>query len=186
MNTYHREFTLKDGRKTLLRNAVLEDAERLIEYVKATNAETRFLGYEPGEFCMTVQQEREFLRRRSEDAHSLYLVAEIGTEIVGCCDAVPVRDLQRFRHRAAISVSVSKAYWRLGIGRLLLTSILEKCRENGYTQTELEVARDNAPAIALYESLGFVVTGVCKNAFRYPDGSHTDEYFMWLPFDQNQ
>lgn len=43
----------------------------------------------------------------------------------------------------------------IGIGRALVTSVLDVARRRGFTSCRLEVALDNAPAHAFYRSLGF-------------------------------
>ena len=41
-----------------------------------------------------------------------------------------------------------------GLGKALLTTLAEECRERGYRRLEWSVLRWNAPSIAFYESLG--------------------------------
>lgn len=177
-------INLKDGREAVLRNIAVEDAEKMIPFVQGSDTESRFLAREPGEFTMTAVQERDFIRARLEDPRSLWLVAEVNGEIVASCNASPLRNLQRFRHRALLAVAVRQAYWRQGIGRRMMAEVLLWCKQNGYEQAELDVAADNEAATAMYESLGFETTGVYKNGFRYPDGTYADEYFMWLPLSK--
>ena len=55
---------------------------------------------------------------------------------------------------------------RRGIGRALMEACLECARQMGYVQAELEVVADNASAIGLYRSLGFVEFGRNLLAFR--------------------
>jgi ribosomal protein S18 acetylase RimI-like enzyme len=43
-----------------------------------------------------------------------------------------------------------------GVGRALVSRALEVCRERGFTSCGLEVQSDNAAALSLYASLGFV------------------------------
>ncbi len=45
----------------------------------------------------------------------------------------------------------------LGIGRTLVTSVLEEATRRGFTSCRLEVAERNESAQALYRSLGFAV-----------------------------
>lgn len=45
----------------------------------------------------------------------------------------------------------------LGIGRALVACVLDLARRRGFTSCRLEVAAGNAPAHALYRSLGFTV-----------------------------
>lgn len=44
-----------------------------------------------------------------------------------------------------------------GLGRTMVSRVLDVCRERGFARCALEVRADNAPALALYESLGFDV-----------------------------
>ena len=178
------KHTLKDGREAVLRSIAPEDAERMIAFVQAADTESRFLAREPGEFTMTADQERDFIRTKLEDKHSLWLVAELDGQIIASCNASPERNLQRFRHRALLSVAVGKAYWRQGLGRRMMAEALLWCKATGFEQAELDVAADNDAATAMYESLGFETTGVYKNGFKYTDGTYSDGYFMWLPLSK--
>jgi ribosomal protein S18 acetylase RimI-like enzyme len=47
----------------------------------------------------------------------------------------------------------------LGVGELLVRTVLEAAAQRGLDRVVLEVAHENAPAVALYERLGFVRTG---------------------------
>ena len=47
----------KKGREIILRNAVEDDAEKLIDYLKITAAETPFLIREPDEITLSIKQE---------------------------------------------------------------------------------------------------------------------------------
>lgn len=57
---------------------------------------------------------------------------------------------------------------RRGIGRSLLTELLRLAAAAGATRATLEVRSENAPAVRLYETMGFRSLGV-RPAF-YPDG----------------
>lgn len=46
-----------------------------------------------------------------------------------------------------------------GLGRSLVTRVLDVCRQRGFSSCGLEVRADNAPAIALYTGLGFITVG---------------------------
>lgn len=60
-------------------------------------------------------------------------------------------------------VAVHPEYRRRGIGRLLCEAFLARAE-----QCYLEVRRSNLPARALYEALGFVLTGERKNYYKNP------------------
>jgi ribosomal protein S18 acetylase RimI-like enzyme len=68
----------------------------------------------------------------------------------------------------------------LGIGRLLLSAVLDVVREN-VELIQLSVVRENRPARRLYESVGFLEFGVETKASKYGD-KYYDEALMALDF----
>lgn len=42
-----------------------------------------------------------------------------------------------------------------GLGRALVTGVLEICRQRGFVSCRLEVRKDNAAALGMYRALGF-------------------------------
>ncbi|MSP40309.1 MAG: ribosomal-protein-alanine N-acetyltransferase [Deltaproteobacteria bacterium] len=56
-------------------------------------------------------------------------------------------------------------YRRRGIGRLLLTQILAQASAQLISRVTLEVRKSNSPAQRLYESCGFLTTGVRKGYY---------------------
>lgn len=65
-------------------------------------------------------------------------------------------------------VAVTPSKRRLGIGRSLLSRLIEAESRSGLGEARLELASSNDPARALYQGLGFVVVG--KRKRYYPDG----------------
>ncbi|KGM15485.1 hypothetical protein N867_08075, partial [Actinotalea fermentans ATCC 43279 = JCM 9966 = DSM 3133] len=56
-----------------------------------------------------------------------------------------------------MTIGVAHAVQRQGLGTALLAALVERSRELGATAVLLEVAVDNAPAMALYERFGFEI-----------------------------
>lgn len=67
----------KLGRTITLQNAETSDAEDLIQYMKATAAETPFLMREADEFCLSLEQEEEFIKGRIDSERELMLTAAV-------------------------------------------------------------------------------------------------------------
>ena len=88
-----------NGHQLLLRNAVEEDAEMLLEYLRKTAEETRFLLKEPEEIRMTLEQECQFIRNVNASEHSLMLLGFLDGQYVGNCSFMGMEPL-RYRHRA--------------------------------------------------------------------------------------
>ena len=68
-----------------------------------------------------------------------------------------------------ISLAVAPEKRRLGFGRDLVYSVIEKAKENGCKEVFLEVRKSNEAAIALYTSIGFHQVGERKNLYSKPD-----------------
>jgi ribosomal-protein-alanine N-acetyltransferase len=65
-------------------------------------------------------------------------------------------------------VGVRAEHRRRGIARSLLDELIEDETQAGLAEARLELAASNDPALALYESLGFMVVG--RRTRYYPDG----------------
>ena len=48
----------------------------------------------------------------------------------------------------------------LGVGEQLVKAVIQNARHSGFRSIRLDVADDNAAAIALYDRLGFMTTGI--------------------------
>jgi RimJ/RimL family protein N-acetyltransferase len=72
---------------------------------------------------------------------------------------------------------VAASHRRQGIGRALLERTVEWARASGIRKLELHVFAYNAPAIALYESFGFVQEGYRRGHYRR-DGEYLDAILM--------
>lgn len=64
---------------------------------------------------------------------------------------------------------------REGIGKKLLSHLIDICKENNFLLITLEVRRSNIAAIALYKSLGFEIEGERK---RYYSDNGEDALIM--------
>jgi len=69
-----------------------------------------------------------------------------------------------------MSIAVSPDIRGLGLGRMLLRSFEDRCRERRLTEVVLEVRVDNSVALNLYRSEGYRVEGLLLNY--YPNGSN--------------
>lgn len=175
---FQRVIRLADGRECVLRNAGLEDAEALIEYLKVTAQETPFLVKEPEEITLTVEEEREFIQKRMDSEKELLLIGEIDGEHVGNCSVMAVSSLSRYRHRCSIGIALYQKFCGLGIGKEMFAAILEVAKECGYEVAELEVVASNEHAVHMYENFGFEIYGTQKHNMKYKDGNYADAYFM--------
>lgn len=156
---YQKTITLKDGKACVLRSGTERDGQALLDVFILTHAQTDYLIDYPDEITMTVEQEAQFLKEKSESEKEIELLAELDGSVVGSAGIWCIRNREKLRHRAGFGISILNACWGLGIGRALTEACIECARAAGYTQLELDVLADNEKALALYKSVGFTEYG---------------------------
>lgn len=86
---------------------------------------------------------------------SLFWVAEIDNEIVGCCGIYPTVGLPQ-NCVELVKYYISAKVRGKGIGKVLMEKSIESAREFGYTELYLESIPEYSNAILIYEKQGFV------------------------------
>ncbi len=94
---------------------------------------------------------------------SLWLVALEEDKVVGYVGSQTVID-----ETDMMNIAVHPDYRRRGIAEKLINALVCALREKGSHGLTLEVRASNAPAIALYEKLGFAQVGRRPNYYRNP------------------
>lgn len=80
-----------------------------------------------------------------------------GARALGCFDGTGLAAFILWIRWEIVTLDVGPEYRRRGLGRMLIEQALRAIRTKGYRLVSLDVDRDNAPAVALYSSLGFTV-----------------------------
>lgn len=88
-------------------------------------------------------------------AGDVFLVAVVGGEVVGTGALVHEAD----GVTRVVRMSVDRRHRQEGIGRAILTRLLDHARSSGYRRVVLETNEGWDEAIAFYESCGFKETG---------------------------
>ena len=161
----------------ILRNAEEDDAAMLLEYLKTTCAETRFLVKEPAEITMTLEEERDFINSQNKSERNLMLLGFLDGEYVGNCSIVGMSP-SRYQHRVSMGIALYQRFTGMGIGKAMTEHLIKISKEKGIEQIELEVLAHNDRAISLYKKLGFEVMGTLPNNMKYKDGTYADAYWM--------
>ena len=94
---------------------------------------------------------------------SVWLVALEGEQVVGYVGSQTVID-----ESDMMNIAVHPDFRRRGIAEALVAELEAALRQRGSRALTLEVRDSNAPAIALYEKLGFARVGLRKNYYRNP------------------
>ena len=94
---------------------------------------------------------------------SLWLVALEGDKVVGYVGSQTVID-----ETDMMNIAVHPDYRRRGIAHSLIECLILELKNRGSSSLTLEVRASNAPAVTLYEKLGFEQIGLRKNYYRNP------------------
>lgn len=173
-----KKFTLKDGTVATFRSPTENDAEKMLDYLRAVSTDTDFLmRCKEDERYPDIEQEKEFLRNNMVGG-SCMITCFIDGVVAGNCN-ISFTDRFRSRHIGTIGIAVRKEYWGRGIGTIMFGEMekIARARE-GVTQMELTCFANNTRAQALYKKMGFKIDFVRHDALRTADGTMTDEYGM--------
>ena len=180
---YNKTVKLKDGRVCTLRNGTASDVQAVLDIFNLTHSQTDYLLTYPDEHGFTLEQEADYLQRKTDSNDEIEILAELDGRVVGNAGIGCIGRREKTRHRADFGISVDKAYWGVGIGRALTEACIECARNAGYAQLELEAVAENKAAIALYKSVGFVEYGRNPKGFRSRVSGWQELVLMRLELD---
>jgi GNAT superfamily N-acetyltransferase len=123
----------------------------------------------------------------SDEAHDLWMgqgrvvVAVEDSAILGSATMGSNRP-GRGAHVATGSFMVAPAAQGRGVGRALGEHLIDWCRGEGFRGIQFNaVVATNAPAVHLWQSLGFSIIGTVPGAFRHPEHGYVGLHVMYLP-----
>ena len=97
-------------------------------------------------------------------SNSVWFLAKIEEKIVGFVGIKVILD-----EADIMNIAIHKNYRQQGFGSLLLTHIINYCKNNNVKKINLEVNENNIPAINLYKKQGFKIVGVRKKYYENDD-----------------
>ena len=107
-----------------IRRIAESDAEHFLQLCKTIDSETKFMLFEPGERKITVEEQRNRIKKMLAEKHSTIFLAEIDHRLVGYLAAIRGKN-RRNKHRVHIAVGILQQFTGQGIGSKLF-SILEE------------------------------------------------------------
>ena len=113
--------------------------------------------------CFSDPWSEKSVASELDNALAFWLVAAEGETVAGYIGSQTVMD-----ETDMMNVAVHPDFRRQGIAAALVNALVENLKKMGSHCLTLEVRASNAPAIALYEKLGFAEIGRRKNYYRNP------------------
>jgi phosphinothricin acetyltransferase len=112
----------------------------------------------------SLDEQQRWLAMRS-GAH-IVLVADEGGVLAGFASLSPYRDRPAYRTTVENSVYVDQAFQGKGIGKSLMSALVDAARDHGFHSVIARIVSSNAASIALHRAVGFEIVGVEKEVGR--------------------
>ncbi|MGI6623204.1 MAG: ribosomal protein S18-alanine N-acetyltransferase [Clostridiaceae bacterium] len=122
--------------------------------------------------CFRIPWSKSMFEDELYNLNAHYLVAEVAGRIVGYIGFWKIIDEGHITN-----IAVHPDFRGLGYGRELIAAMILKAKEMELIAITLEVRKSNKAAISLYESFGFVSSGIRK---KYYSDNNEDALIMWL------
>lgn len=151
----------------------------MLDYLRVSSGETEFILRYPEECSKyTYESEKRLFEEWETSDNQAALVCLVDGKVAGNCQIVWSTGIKT-KHRASVAIALLKEFWNLGIGTQMFEELIKIAEANpDILQMELEFVEGNSRARALYEKMGFKITGIHPDAIRLKDGTLLDEYCM--------
>lgn len=154
-----------------IRDANLDDVEAITELYNALIPTTAVAWTES---LQSVDERRSWLARQADESFPV-LVAVEGDQVVGFCAYGHFRGAGKwpgYSFTAEHTIHVAEAAWGTGVGRRLMTALIDRARTNGVHVLVAAIDGENDASVAFHERLGFLEVA------RMPQVGH--KFGRWL------
>ena len=143
-----------------IRTARLTDAEAIRGIYNRAILTIATFDLEP----RSLEDQQGWLAQRS-GAHVVLVADDSGT-LAGFASLSPYRDRPAYRTTVENSVYVDQSHQGKGVGKKLMTELVDTARDHGFHSMIARIVSSNAASIALHRAVGFEIVGVEKEVGR--------------------
>jgi ribosomal protein S18 acetylase RimI-like enzyme len=143
----------------IVRRARLEDG-RAIAAIHVRSWQVAYQGIVPSAFLgsLSVEDRENVWRQNLERGISETWVAEEDDQVLGWISAARIRDSDALPTTGEVwAIYVDPSHWRRSVGRCLWRWAEGHLDASGFSEITLWVLKENAQAIAFYESIGLAI-----------------------------
>lgn len=142
--------------------------------------ETNALPFTSKDLGVSINNLKHYINGLNSEDNSIYLAAYDKGRPIGF-GYLEGGKRERTHHVTSLGIGVLGEYGGQGIGSSILGALIDYAQNSqSIAKIDLQVRKDNLPAIQLYKKFGFQVEGVSKRAL-YIDG----EFFDYLNMGRN-
>ncbi|MEG2144418.1 MAG: GNAT family protein [Oscillospiraceae bacterium] len=158
-----KEFISKNGNKFIIRPALSQEADAIVEFYNFVGGETDYLSFGLNEYPHSPEEKRKEIAALEGDSMSCMLLALIDEEIAGII-TIETGGKRKFKTKAELGIGIKLKYCNEGLGFVMMEEAVNFAKANKITKKICLVTRsDNSRAIALYEKIGFKPEALLKN-----------------------
>ncbi|HWO96635.1 MAG TPA: GNAT family N-acetyltransferase [Bacillus sp. (in: firmicutes)] len=162
-----------------IRKAVIQDLPQLVEiYNQSVLNNTATFDLNP----VTVEQRRKWFDLHDQNELYPLLVAERDGKVAGYASLSMFREKEAFQSTSEISIYIDRDHQGHGIGKQLMTAILELAKELNYHVIMAGITKGNDTSVKMHEKFGFQFCGELKEVGR-KFGEWQSVLFYQLTFD---
>ncbi|TYS89899.1 GNAT family N-acetyltransferase [Rossellomorea aquimaris] len=164
----------------IIRNVKVEDAEVLLDIESSVISEgDYFIAVSEEVEIKPLQEKKERIQSILDNIKETLIIAEVNGVVVGSIEfRSQIR--KRLSHTGSVSMSISKNYRDMGIGKALLKALLDWAEENPLIEkVSLGVFSTNQRAISLYKQMGFLEEGRLIKEYKLNHGEYIDDILMY-------
>jgi ribosomal protein S18 acetylase RimI-like enzyme len=161
----------------VVRPAVVGDATGLVALINALADETALMVISRIDPVTGIAAVSSYLTQVTQSNWRRVIVADVGGTLAGLL--IADSDISHPAKMGVIDIDlgVLRRFQRRGVGAALLASVEHWARSAGMHRLQLKVMTHNAPAIALYESRGFLREGTLVHHLKI-NNSLVDQHMM--------
>ena len=162
--TIERATAHGDGGATVtIRPAVVADAPAIVEiYNREVMQTTATFDLVP----RTLEQQQEWITARSGAFAAIVAVDDRTRQVVGFASLSPYKERAAYRTTVEDSIYVHRDFGGRGIGKTLLSRLVEIARESGFHSVIGRIEASGDASRALHASCGFELVGIEREVGR--------------------
>ncbi len=170
----------KKGKEIIIRYPLRKDLQIMADYINTLSKERTFIIFQGEQ--VTLEEEKKYIEsqiEKIEKNQAIKLLAFIGNKLVGSSDIY--LEEKTSSHVGVFGLTVAKDFRREGIGKLLISLVLEEAKKNmkNLRIITLGVFEGNNIAKNLYKKFGFKKYGKLPQGIKYKD-KYIDHIYMYL------
>ncbi len=173
-----KSFKNKKGNDVVFRYPTADDFQDMFSFACDLGSEDTFVALDapPKEADERIFFDTMLRNTQAKDA--IYISVYVNGVFAG--NGRVDRGKRRHHHVGEMGISLRAAYRNEGIGTELMKSLIDEAKALGLRLLTLSCFENNAPALHVYEKLGFQKAGSIPEAIAFK-GKYVNEVHMFLP-----